>query len=171
MPEPAAYEQYPIRIVIASNLLSLSIYLIGALLVYPFGLPWAVLYLLFVLALEFRVVSRHCVDCYYYGKTCAFGKGRLSCRIFPRGEPERFTRNTLTWKDMIPDFLVLLIPLLAGIIQLIVEFRWTILLLLVILVILGFPGTAFVRQQLACRYCKQREIGCPAAQLFGKKNP
>jgi hypothetical protein len=23
-----------------------------------------------------------------------------------------------------------------------------------------------VRGQLACRYCKQREIGCPAAQLF-----
>jgi hypothetical protein len=23
-----------------------------------------------------------------------------------------------------------------------------------------------MRGQLACRYCKQREIGCPAAQLF-----
>jgi hypothetical protein len=26
-----------------------------------------------------------------------------------------------------------------------------------------------VRGQLACRYCKQREIGCPAAQLFNKQ--
>jgi hypothetical protein len=130
-----------------------------------------VLYLLFVLVLEYRVVSRHCVDCYYYGKTCAFGKGRLSCLIFPKGEPERFCRNTMTWKDMIPDFLVLLIPLLAGIAELIGEFRWPTLLLLILILILGFPGTGFVRQQLACRYCKQREIGCPASQLFDKKTP
>jgi hypothetical protein len=25
-----------------------------------------------------------------------------------------------------------------------------------------------VRGQLACKYCKQRELGCPAEQLFSK---
>jgi hypothetical protein len=27
-------------------------------------------------------------------------------------------------------------------------------------------GNAVVRSQLACRYCRQREIGCPAQRLF-----
>jgi hypothetical protein len=170
MQEPQGYERYPARILVASNLLSLSICLIGAFLVYQFGLVWAVLYVLFVLGLECRVAGRHCVDCYYYGKICAFGKGRLSCILFPKGESGRFNQHPVTWKDMIPDLMVLIIPVLAGIGLLLVEFRWTILLLILLLLILGSSGNAFVRGQLACGYCKQRELGCPAAQLFDKKN-
>jgi len=49
---------------------------------------------------------------------------------------------------------------------LIQEFTWIILILIIALVLLGFLGNALVRGQLACRYCKQREIGCPASQLF-----
>jgi hypothetical protein len=44
----------------------------------------------------------------------------------------------------------------------------TILILILALLLLGFMGNALVRGQLACRYCKQREIGCPATQLFTK---
>jgi hypothetical protein len=47
-------------------------------------------------------------------------------------------------------------------------FTWTILILVIALLLLGFPGNALVRGQLACKYCKQREIGCPATQLFDK---
>jgi hypothetical protein len=168
MQESPAYEQYPARIVIASNLLSLLIYLTGAFLVYPFGLVWTVLYLLFVLVLECRVAGRHCVDCYYYKKTCAFGKGRLSGLVFPEGVPERFHQKTMTWIAMLPDLLVLLVPLLAGVALLVIEFRWMILFFIILLLILGFPGNAFVRGHLACKYCKQKAIGCPAAQLFEK---
>jgi hypothetical protein len=35
------------------------------------------------------------VDCYYYGKTCAFGKGYLSSLFFSRGQPQQFnTKKT-----------------------------------------------------------------------------
>ena len=43
-----------------------------------------------------------------------------------------------------------------------------VLVLVAVLLILGFPGTAFVRGQLACRFCRQRELGCPAEQLFDR---
>ena len=82
MQVPAGYEQYPTGIVIASNLLSFFMYLIGAFLVYQVGIIWVMLYLLFIILLEFRLPGGHCVDCYYYGKTCAFGKGRLSGMVF-----------------------------------------------------------------------------------------
>lgn len=170
MQEPAGYEKYPTGIVIASNLLSFFMYLIGAFLVYQVGLVWVILYILFIIVLEFRLLGRHCVDCYYWGKTCAFGKGRLSCLIFPKGTPERFLQKKITWKDIIPDFLVFIIPVFAGILLLLNEFQWIILFLVIVLLILGFFGNALVRGQLACKYCKQKEIGCPAVQLFERKN-
>ena len=152
--------------VLGSNLLSISMYLIGAAILYQIGLIWLVLYVLFILLLELRLVKGHCVDCWYYGRTCAFGKGRLSCMFFPKGTPEQFKKQTITWKDIVPDFLVFIIPLLVGIALLIHDFSWILLVLIIILFFLGFMGNAVVRSQLACRYCRQREIGCPAQRLF-----
>jgi hypothetical protein len=166
MQEPGCKEQYPLAIVIGSNLLSVMIYTIGAFLLLQFSIIWVICYVIFILLLQFRLLSGHCVDCYYYGKTCAFGKGRLSSLFFPRGNPEKFSRMELTWKDIVPDFLTFIIPVLAGVLLLVREFSWTILILTVALLLLGFAGNALVRVRLACRYCKQREIGCPAERLF-----
>jgi hypothetical protein len=168
MQEPGCKENYPTAIVIGSNLLSLLIYGIGAFILFRFGIIWVIGYVFFILILEFRLLSGHCVDCFYYGKTCAFGKGRLSSLFYQKGNPEKFSQMTLTWKDIIPDFLMFMIPVLAGMLLLIQEFTWIVLILIITLFLLGFLGNALVRGQLACRYCKQREIGCPAERLFNK---
>jgi hypothetical protein len=170
MGEPGCHEQYPAVIVVLSNLVSLLIYGIGAYILYRFSLILVTIYLLFILLLEFRLLGRHCVDCYYYGRTCAFGKGYLSSLLFAKGKPEQFSQKKITWKDIVPDFLVFTPPVLAGILLLLREFTWIILGLIIALFLLGFLGNALVRGQLACRYCKQREIGCPAERLFNKKN-
>jgi hypothetical protein len=166
MGEPQGYDQYPVWMVLVSNLLSLSVYGIGALILSRIGLVWVILYLLLILLLELRLLRGHCVDCYYYGKTCAFGKGRLSCMFFPPGKPEQFNNRTITWKDIVPDFLVFIIPVLVGIALLIHDFSWILLVLIIILFFLGFAGNAVVRGQIACRNCRQKEIGCPAQRLF-----
>ncbi len=84
MQEPGCHENYPVAIVIVSNLVSFLIYGIGAYILYSLGLIWVIGYVLFILILEFRVMGSHCVDCYYYGKTCAFGKGQVSRILFTR---------------------------------------------------------------------------------------
>jgi hypothetical protein len=166
MQEPGWLEKYRPVIVVVSNLVPILICIIGVYIMYRISPVCVIVYLFFILILEVRLLSRHCVDCYYYGKTCAFGKGYLSSLFFPRGQPERFDQLKITWKDILPDFLTFLIPVLAGILLLIQEFTWIVLILIVALFLLGFLGNALVRGQLACRYCKQKEIGCPAAQLF-----
>jgi hypothetical protein len=168
MQEPGCKEIYPGWMVFVSNFLSLLIYGIGVYILLQFGIIWVTAYLIFILILEFRLISRHCTDCYYYGKTCAFGKGRLSSLFFKKGSPERFSAMMITWKDIVPDFLLFIIPVLAGILLLIQGFAVTILILVIALLLLGFMGNALVRGQLACKYCRQREIGCPATQLFNK---
>lgn len=162
------YENYPSWIVLVSNLLSLSIYLIGAYILYQAGVIWLIIYLCYIIFLETKVWKKSCVDCYYYGKTCAFGKGRLSCLVFKKGDPKRFNQRKFTWKDILPDFLVTLVPATVCIFLLIINFNWLLPVLLFLLLVLTFSGNGFVRGKLACKYCKQRDIGCPAEQLFNK---
>jgi hypothetical protein len=169
MKKGQCYENYPFRIVFFSNFVSIAIYLIGAFIIYQIGLIWLILYLIFVGILEFRLIKGHCVNCYYYGKTCAFGKGKISSIFFKKGDVNKFCKKQITWKDIVPDFMVSLIPAIIGIILLIKNFNWVLLSLVLILFILTFVGNGIIRSQLACKYCKQREIGCPAEQLFNKK--
>ncbi|VVB73910.1 Uncharacterised protein [uncultured archaeon] len=169
MDSTKCYEDYPLWIVLVSNLLTFSIYLIGAYILYQLGLVWLVLYLAYALFLEIRVLQKSCPDCYYFGKTCAFGKGRLAPALSRKGSA-KFSDRQITWKDVLPDFLVSLIPMIVAIGLLVMNFSWLMLALLISLLLLGFVGTAFVRGQLACNHCKQRELGCPAERLFSKKN-
>jgi len=168
MEQQKCYENYPIWMVIIANIISLSIYVIGGFIVYQIGLLWLVFYVCYIFVLEIKLLRGHCVDCYYYGKTCVFGKGRLSKLFFKRGEPKKFIDIKITWKSVIPDFLVSVVPIIVGIFILVMNFNWLILLLIIMLFLLGFSGNALVRSQLACKYCKQRELGCPAQKLFDK---
>jgi hypothetical protein len=160
------YENYPLHIVLISNFFSLSIYIIGAYIISGLGLIYAILYLLYCLFLEIQVLKNGCTNCYYYGKICGFGKGKLSALIFKKGDHSTYFQRKLTWKDMIPDMMVFILPTLSGILILIYNFSWITLLLIIILVALSLAGNALVRGFLTCGKCKQRELGCPAEELF-----
>ena len=163
------FENYPIRIVLVSNLVSLAIYGFGFFIISRLGWSYAFLYILYMLYFEYRLISRHCVNCYYWGKTCGFGKGRLSALIFKKGESSKFCMKAMTWKDLIPDMLITLIPLIIGIVLLILKFSFVLLAALLLLVLLTTFGNGFIRGNLTCKYCKQYELGCPAASLFNKE--
>ena len=162
------FENYPCWIILVSNLVSIAIYLIGAFIIYQLGTIWLLFYLFYIFGLEIRLMKRSCANCYYYGKYCAFGKGKISSLFFKRGNSHKFIKDKITWKDILPDFLVSIIPIIAGIVLLILNFNWLIISLIVLLIILASAGNSFVRGSLACKFCKQREIDCPAEQLFNR---
>lgn len=166
--ENHCYENYPLKIVVLSNLLSISIYITGAFIIYQIGWLYSTLYLIYCLILEIRILKTSCVNCYYYGKTCGFGKGRLSALFFKKGDPSKFTQKELKWKDMIPDMLVFIVPTLAGIFLLLSNFSWLIMALILVLLTLSLFGNALIRG-LTCNKCKQKDLGCPAQDLFQGK--
>jgi hypothetical protein len=166
MSDSERYESFPIRIVVLSNLFSLSIYAIGAYVLWMIAPLVSALYLVYCSVLEIRVLRHSCRDCYYYGKTCCFGRGKLCSILFKRGDPKKFIERQVSWLDILPDFMVTIIPVLGGIVLLIDEFSWIIVALILILLALGFAGSAFIRGSYACKYCKQRDLGCPALSLF-----
>ncbi|HII72624.1 TPA: hypothetical protein HA265_07745 [Candidatus Woesearchaeota archaeon] len=126
------------------------------------------LYIIYILVLELRLMKSACVNCYYYGRYCAFGKGKISSLLFKRGDTHRFNKRKICWKDLVPDFLVTLVPLITGIVLLILDFDWLLLASVIALVVLASAGNGFVRRNLACKFCRQRKLGCPADQLFNR---
>jgi hypothetical protein len=163
------YESYPIATVIFSNLVSCSIYILSLIILYNTWWLFFILYLGFILFLETRLIKNHCTSCYYWGKTCGFGKGRLSSLFFKKGDPLLFCNGRMSWKDMIPDLLISFIPVVVGIVLLIIDFDILLLMGLVLLILLTTAGNGFIRGKLTCLFCKQRLLGCPAEKLFNKE--
>ena len=164
--EEVTYDRYPLSTIVAANAVGVAIWAIGAQILSGFGLLWSVLYLAYCVWVELRVLRYSCTCCYYYGRWCAFGKGQLSALLFQRGDPETFACRDVSWKDLVPDFMVSLIPLVGGAILLVRHLRWQSALLLAALLALSLYGNAVIRGKLACNHCRQRETGCPAAKMF-----
>jgi hypothetical protein len=168
MKETDSYESFPLPIVLLSNVVAIAIYVIGAYILAGLGIWWAVLYLVYCGWIEVRVYKHSCVNCSYYGKVCAFGKGKLCSLIFEKGDPQKFAQTQIRWFDLVPDFMVAILPTIGGIVLLATAFSWIVLALLATLLVLSFGGNALIRGSFACKYCKQKELGCPAEKLFSK---
>ena len=169
MPKSKTYSNYPFWIVIFSNTVALSMYVLGLFIILRLGWMVALIYILYILFLEWKTLRQYCINCYYYGKNCALGKGRVCSCFFKKGNISKFIHSKTTWRDMIPGLLVTLIPFLLGIVLLMIKFDIWILLAMILLFFLTTSGNAFMHINLICKYCKQRILGCPAERLFRKK--
>lgn len=164
-----SYEHFPSWMVLVSNMVSVSLYALGFFITGSVSWIIAGFYLVYIAVLEFRLLRYHCTDCYYYGKVCGFGKGSISAWFFKKGDGAGFCNREMTWKDMIPDMLVSVIPIIAGILSMIIDFKFTVLAAVILLILLTTIGNSFVRGSIVCKYCRQREIGCPAERLFSQQ--
>lgn len=164
----SSFENYPWWMVAVCNAVGLGICAIGLYLTFRLGTVYGVLYAAYCVWMEWRLLFGSCRRCYYFGKRCGFGKGRVCSWFFVKDTERGLGAKSISWRDVVPDFLVSLIPLGVGIVLLVRGFSWVVVVLLVVLAALGSVGTGFVRGELACKYCRQRELGCPAEQLFKK---
>ena len=150
--------------------MTISIYALGIYIFAQWGIFFGVIYLFYCIWIEINLIRGSCVNCYYYGKYCSFGRGKICALLLIKGKPEKFIDRKPTWKDILPDLMVLIFPAVAGIILLIRQYSWITLGAIVIIIFLSFMGNAFIRGSIACKHCKQQALGCPAAQLFSHSN-
>ena len=164
-----SYENFPLWIPFIAIFVSIISYSIGALIISRFGIIFSILYLIYCIGAELMVIIRSCKDCWYYGKICGLGRGKIVPLFVKKGDTKKFAERDISVVHMLPDFLVVIFPLIAGIILSILDFSILILIMMIVLIFLFFGGTAFIRGSFACKYCKQKEIGCPADKIFNKK--
>ncbi|MFH1428159.1 MAG: hypothetical protein ABIH39_00270, partial [Candidatus Margulisiibacteriota bacterium] len=169
MKKSISFEIFPLWVSILSSAVNIAIYAMGAYILFNFGWIYVIPYLLYCLWVESRVLKGSCADCYYYGKNCGGGKGKVCAVLYKKGDPEQFVTRCITWKDIFPDFFIAVIPLLCGMVLLYLSFSIALLMVLTLLFFLYFAGNAMLRGTFACRYCKQRELGCPAGKVLNKK--
>jgi hypothetical protein len=164
------FENYPAWTIVLSIGLSVSIYALGSAIVVRLGWGFLAAYLLLLVYLEVKQLATGCVHCVYYGRACFSGKGVVAAWLFKRGDPSRFASREVSWLSLLPDMLVVLIPVGIGLFLSMRRFDSVLLSLMVGLLLLAFPGNGFVRGKLACCHCRQRELGCPAEKLFQGRN-
>lgn len=167
--EPKVFEKYPLSTVLITNGISLLVCIIGVYLVWQLGMAWGILFIVYLLDLEFSAYKHGCSCCYYYGKRCAFGRGKIALFLVKKDNPKKFCQGKVTWKNLSPVILGSLIPVLAGIILLIKDFNWLILVLTIIPIANWFFINRLVYSKLVCLHCKQGRLCCPANDFFSKK--
>jgi len=164
-----SYENYPWWSIVVSNLVPLGIYIIAGYVIFQFGLTWFLVYLAYFAILEITFYPQACVYCYYYGKWCAFGKGKVAALLFKRKEPQKFCERQAKLINILPELLVVIVPVVLGVVLLLRNFNLIILIIIVLDVLLWTFGNALVRGKLACPNCQQGEICCPTKDMFLKK--
>ncbi len=163
------FESYPAKYVFLGNAFNLACYAMGAYIMLGFGQLVCVLYLLYCFLMELSVLREGCVNCHYYGKTCFCGKGWLCAKFMKKGtRPEVFSKK-VTWMMFVPSFIVAFMPIVGGVVQLLTRFDWALLIVLAVLVPFYFIGNAAIHGAFACKYCKQRQLGCGACEMFEKR--
>lgn len=128
-----------------------------------------ILFIVYLLFMEFAIYKRACRYCYYYGKRCVAGKGNIVPLFFKKGEAKKFCERKVSAKEFVPHLLISFIPIIAGIYLLIKDFTWLILGLMLWPLIVNFIGNPILYGKIACPHCKQGAKCCPACEFFMKK--
>lgn len=142
-----------IRWIVLAGAFALGIYILTSIKE-VLGLAY-VIYSLIVLTLILPL-SR-CASCFYHGKTCNTGWGKVAAYLFPKGDESKFVDH---YNYAIFIHLLWIIPLSASLLQLARERS-----LLALIVFLAYAFVLLlekiVLKKLACSRCHQREF-CPA---------
>lgn len=155
-------EEFPVSTIILENTTLLLWILAGSYLCYVFMPIIAYTYLAYGLSMVLVIMRiLVCKNCYYHGKKCHTGWGKLSALYTKKGKIEKFGCGA--GGAVIPVFYgsMALLPLILAVIVLINNFSIaTLITLLVFLPIVYLSSTGFRKK--ACVQCKMKEI-CPGS--------
>jgi len=164
------YESYPLWMVFVTVLSTLLVILAAGYIMFTLHWITGVLYIIYVILIEYSIYKEGCVNCYYFGKRCAFGRGVIAGLLFKKGDPKKFESKEIKWKDLMPQMLGVLVPSLVGVALLISRgFDLLILIALLYPILSWFAINPLVYGKIACAHCKQGEKCCPALEFFKKK--
>lgn len=167
--ESQVFENHPFSTILITNCLILLVWFSALYLVWQLGIFWGVLFAVYLLFLEFSIYKQGCSCCCYYGKKCAFGRGKIAPFLVKKDNPEKFCQRKITWFKLLPTILSSLIPVIIGLTLLAKSFSWPILILTLVLVTNWFFINPLIYGRLVCLHCKQGRLCCPANDFFGKK--
>lgn len=156
------WEEYPKGYALLSNLPMLIWIGLGTAacwFLYPL-IAW--IYLTVALIMLYIVLRRLvCVNCYYYGKWCSIGWGKLAALLFKQGDIERFADSPGLKVAPMTYGTLTLVPVVLLTISLIKDFAIHKLVIMILLLLISFYNGVLSRKK-SCARCKMNTI-CPGS--------
>lgn len=165
------YEQgskgYPKAVIILGNFMMLLWIALGTIACWFLSPLAAWIYLPSAIIMIFIVLRKLvCPDCYYYGKWCSLGWGKLSALFFKKGNVEKFAIGVGLKLAPLTYGLLTLVPLILIVISLFLGFSLFKITILVLLLLISFYSGAISRKK-TCARCKMKLI-CPGSAARNK---
>ncbi|MHA2138638.1 MAG: hypothetical protein ACW98G_12225 [Candidatus Hodarchaeales archaeon] len=160
-------ESFPFKIVCLSASLTIISYLAGAFVLYFFHPMLSALYLILAATTLMVSMKLRCTHCYYLGRYCNFGLGKLAELIFSKGDPSEFRDPKKVGFTGFLSFGTMLIPVAIGLLLLVTEITLGNLGLLIGYFLIGIAPNFLVRGDF-CDKCMQGELGCPSYERMKK---
>jgi len=157
-------EEYPKSGATLGNLVMILWIALGTIACWFFHPLAAWVYLVLAVIMVYIVLRKLvCTNCYYYGKWCSIGWGKLSALFFKKGNIEDFSTSIGIKLAPATYGLLSLIPIILIVISIIWQFTLTKMAVLLLLLLVSFYSGAIGRKK-SCTNCKMRLI-CPGCAV------
>jgi hypothetical protein len=163
-------DSFPPLWIIGENLLYVATWVAAGWLLLPAklaGWPVATIgWALFVVTLQVLLKKHNCSGCFYYGKSCHLGWGRLAAMLFPpdSGEPKMGMRLAVPMYMASPP-LVLVAAVVLGVLLPVGLDHW-----IVLGVYVALNAASFSLRKVGCAQCKMRAV-CPGSAAKTSGSP
>jgi len=156
--EPLFWHTYPAWVIVARWMVLLLAFALGIYILSDIKEALGIAYVVYsLLALTLILPLSRCVNCFYYGRMCNTGWGKVAEYLFPKGDESRYVEH---YNFAILLHLLWLIPLLAAFFHLLRERKLQALLIFLFYLVILLVEK-MVLKTLSCKRCHQRNF-CPA---------
>jgi hypothetical protein len=151
-------ENYPKHIIIVRWIILILAFALGIYVLFQLHQILAIVYIMYsVIALTLILPLSRCVSCFYHGRYCNTGWGKIAAYLFNKGDESKYVEH---YNYAIFLHLLWVIPLLAALLQLI-RMRDILTLSAAAAYVLILLLEKVILKKLCCTRCHQREF-CPA---------
>jgi hypothetical protein len=156
-------EAYPKHVVVLRWMVLGAAFALGVYILTDIKHVLGIAYVIYsIVALTFILPLSRCAHCFYHGKLCNTGWGKVAAYLVAKGDESKYVKY---YNYAIFLHLLWIIPLLASFVQLIRERDLKSLIIFLAYSFVLFVEKIFLKK-LGCIRCRLREI-CPAVP-FGK---
>lgn len=149
---------YPKHVIIIRWIILAVAFVLGIYILSDIKELLGIVYVLYsLIALTLILPLARCASCFYHGKVCNTGWGKVAAYLFPKGDESQFVAH---YSYAIFLHLLWLIPLLASFFQLLRN-RDVLALIIFFSYLFILLVERVTLKKLACTRCHQREF-CPA---------
>ena len=151
-------ENYPKHVIIIRWIVLSIAFGLGIYILLGFHYMLAIIYIIYsVITLTLILPLSRCVSCFYHGKLCNTGWGKIAAYLFKKGDESKYVEH---YNYAIFLHLLWLIPLLVALLQSVRQRDLFALSIFVIYLFILFVEKIILKK-LCCKRCHQREF-CPA---------